>query len=259
MPYMLKPLMTMNYVWSTETAAVVARDHVATQNEPEDEESEVEEPEVEESETEESEAEESEPEVKEPKVAPWMLNRGIPDDSPLCDSLHSSATTTAFIRYEKSDSSYESHRTRKEERAPDRDLSRPDLQSAAFIRIMEDNIRPGHDYNGHINEAITRLYQEGCDPYVDWGHNLRLGKFKVFSVMNIFMPLKILDVKRYEESLCDMISEYWWIEKVQRHEMCSFVSHSADRKRILLKGKAFAPVLVDISGFLSSPLDEKGW
>ena len=66
------------------------------------------------------------------------------------------------------------------------------------------------------------------------------------------------DMMRGAKTLCDKISEYWWIEKVQRHEMCFFVSHSADGKRILLKGKAFAPVLVDISGFLSSPLDEGG-
>ena len=219
------------YVWSTETATVVAWDHVATQNEL--------------------------------KVAPWILNRGIPDDSPVCDFLHSSAITTAFIQYEKSDSSYESYGMRKEEWAPDRDLSRPDFQSAAFIRVADDDIRPGRDHDDHISEAITRLYQEGCNPYVDWSHDLYIGKYKVFSVMNTFMPLKILDVKRYDErykdTLCHTISEYWWIETVQRHEFCFFVSHSADGSRILLKGKAFAPVVVDISGFLSSPLDEEGW
>ena len=222
------------YAWSTETAAVVARDHVATE--------------------------------PRPNVAPWMLNRRIPDDSPIRDSLHPSPTTTALIRYEESDSSYESHGMRKEECAPDRDLSRPDLQSAAFIRITEDNIRSGDNHDDHINDTITRLYQEGCDPYVDWRHDLYIGKYNVFSVMNTFMPLKILDVKRHDDktkedadTLCDTISEYWWIEKVQRHEFCFFVSHSADRKRILLKGKAFAPVLVDISGFLSSPLDKSGW
>ena len=213
------------YVWSTETADVVARDHHRT-----------------------------EPKAGEPGAAPWILNRGIPDDSPICNSLHPSATTTALIQYEMSNSSYESHGVGKEERAPDRDLSRPDLQSAAFIRISDDNIRPDRAHLD-INDAITRLYQEGCNPFVDMGHNLHLGKYNVFSVMNTFMPLKILDV-RYD--LCDTISDYWWIEKVQRQEECFFVSHSADGKRILLKGKAFAPVLVDISGFLSSPLDE-GW
>ena len=149
---------------------------------------------------------------------------------------------------------------RKEERAPapNRDLSRPDLQSAAFIRIS-DNPRSGYNTYFHIDDAITQLYQEGCNPYVDWCHDLYMGKYKVFSIMNTFMPLKILDVKRYDRTLCDKISDYWWIEKVQRHELCFFVSHSADGKRILLKGKAFAPVLVDISGFLSSPLDMKGW
>ena len=217
------------YVWSTETAAVVARDHVAIV------------------------------EHQEEPVAPWMLNRGIPDDSPICDSLHPSMTTTAFIRYKRS---YGSHRMRKKERAPapNRDLSRPDLQSAAFIRITEHNLRLEHDRNSYIKDAIARLYQEGCDPYVDWRHHLRLGKFKVFSVMNTFMPLNILDVKRndgeYKGTLCDAISEYWWIEKAQRHELFFFVPHSADGKRILLKGKAFAPVLVDISGFLSYPLHD---
>ena len=111
----------------------------------------------------------------------------------------------------------------------------------------------------YINDEIIRLYQEGCNLYVDRHHNLRLGKYKVFSVMNTFMPLKIHDVKRhderYETTLYDKISECWWFEKVQQHESCFFVSHSADGKRILLKGKAFAPVLVDISGFISSPLD----
>ena len=222
------------YVWSTETAAVVARDHR-------------------------KEAEAEELEAEEPWAAPWILNRGIPDDSSICDSLHRSPTT-ALIWYKKSDSSYVSHGVGKEERTPDRYLSRPDLQSAAFIRISDNNLRLGYD---PIDDAITRLYQEGCIPYVDQRHNLRLGKYKVFSVMNTFMPLTIPDVKEYDEkhetTLCDEISDYWWIEKVQRRELCFFVSHSADGKRILLKGKAFAPVLVDISGFLSSPLDEKGW
>ena len=222
------------YVWSTETAAVVARDHVATQKDPR---------------------------VVEEPASPWVLNRGIPDDSPICDSLHPSATTTtttAFIRYKKSDSPRESHGVKKEEWAPDRDSSRLDLQSTAFIKIMEDE-EVGYPPSKYINDAITRLYQEGCKPYVDRHHNLRLGKYQVFSVMNTFMPLTILDVKGYDErhqtTLYDKISEYWWIEKVQQQESCFFVSHSADGKRILLKGKAFAPVLVDISGFLSSPLD----
>jgi hypothetical protein len=247
------------YVWSTETAAVVARDHVTNHNEPEDEEPEVEESEVQ-SETEGSEAEESE--VKGPNIVPWVLNQGIPDDSRICDSLHPSATTTALIRYEKSDSSYESHGMRKEKRAPDRDLSRPDLQSAAFIRITDNDIRLGYD-EIRIDDAFTQLYQDGRNPYVDSSHDCYIGKYKVFSVMNTFMPLNILDVKmyddRFKDDLSDAISEYWWIENVQRHESCSFVSHSADGRRILLKGKAFAPVLVDISGFLSSPLDKNGW
>ena len=210
------------YVWCTETATIVARDHVATVEH-----------------------------RNKPKVAPWMLNRGIPDDSPVCDTLHSSATTTAFIRYEKSDSS---HGMRKEEWAPNRDSPRLDLQSAAFIRVTDDNIL-GREHDNLINDAITRLYQEGCNPYVDWCHDLRLGKYKVFSVMNTFMPLNLLDVKRHGA----ISDKYWWIETVQRQELCFFVSHSADGKRILLRGKAFAPVLVDISGFLSSPLDEMGW
>ena len=243
------------YVWSTETAAVVAWDYVATQYEPEVEESETEEPEAEESETEESETEESE--VEEPKVAPWILNRGIPDGSPICDSLHPSATTTALIRYENSHSPYESHGMRKKEWAPDRDLLTPDLQNAAFIRITEDNTRSALQLRDYcVIDAITRLYQEGCIPYVDCSNDLHLGKFEVFSVMNTVMPLQIVGVKRYhdktnEDTLCDKISEYWWSEKVQQH--------SADGKRILLKGKAFAPVLVDISGFLLSPLDGEGW
>ena len=221
------------YVWSTETAAVVARDHVATQKDPR---------------------------VVEEPASPWVLNRGIPDDSPICDSLHPSATTTttAFIRYKKSDSPRESHGAKKEEWAPDRDSSRLDLQSTAFIKIMEDE-EDDYARSKYINDEIIRLYQEGCNPYVDRHHNLRLGKYKVFSVMNTFMPLKIHDVKRhderYENTLYDKISECWWFEKVQQHESCFFVSHSADGKRILLKGKAFAPVLVDISGFISSPLD----
>ena len=212
------------YVWSTETAAIVTRDRVVTH--------------------------------EEPRVAPWILNRGIPDDSPICRFLHPS--TTAFIWYKKSHSLYESHGTKKEEWAPNTDSSRLDLQSAAFIRITKEKYRLEDD----LIDAITWLYQEGCNPYVNWHHYLRVGGYKVFSVMNTFMPLKILDVKRYDEkyenALCDKISDYWWIEKVQQHELCFFVSQSADGRRILLKGKAFAPVLVDISGFLSSPLDKEG-
>ena len=63
-------------------------------------------------------------------------------------------------------------------------------------------------------------------------------------------PEKALD-------LLDEVPEYW-IEKDYKgpKEFCNFLSCSDDGRRLLLKGKAFAPVLVDISGFLSSPLDD---
>ena len=59
-------------------------------------------------------------------------------------------------------------------------------------------------------------------------------------------------------TLLGKVPEYWWIEKdyMGLGEYCHFVSCSDDGRRILLKGKAFAPVLVDISGFLSSPLED---
>ena len=49
-----------------------------------------------------------------------------------------------------------------------------------------------------------------------------------------------------------------WIEKDHKgpEDDCNFVSCSDDGTRFLLKGKAFAPVLVDISGYILSPLDD---
>ena len=203
------------YVWSTETFSIVAHDVPPI-------------------------------EPEEPgRFTTWILNRGIPNDSPICDSLHPSKTTTALVQYSRS---YDSFQMEKEESTCRVDSPSLDLQSAAFIRIT------GHGLGG----AIKRLYQEGCNPYVDEDHDLRLGKHLVFSVMTTFMPLKISDIENFDrpgEGLRDEISKFWWIETVQENEMCSFVSHSADGKRVLLKGKAFAPVLVDISGFLLSPLD----
>jgi len=211
------------YVWSTETFSIVTRDY-APSIEPEEE-------------------------TDLPSTT-WILNRGIPNDSPICDFLRPSKTTTALIQYKEKDPFYDSFEMGKEGSTCDVDLPSLDLQSAAFIRRTLEQ--------GWSRDEITRFYQEGCNPYVDRGHELRLGKHVIFSVMTTFMPLKLCDIERFdrdhEEGLCDDISKFWWIETVQQYETCSFVSHSADGKRVLLKGKAFAPVLVDISGFLSSPL-----
>ena len=177
----------------------------------------------------------------------WILNRGIPNDSPICDFLHPSKTTTALIRYKRKNHPHNPFEMEKEESTCHVDSPSLDLQSAAFIRIPHEQ-GAAHKRGAHI----ALLYQEGCNPYVDQDHELRLGKHVVFSVMTTFMPLKIRDIERF--GLCDEISKLWWVETVQENETCSFVSHSADGKRVLLKGKAFAPVLVDISGFLLSPL-----
>ena len=77
--------------------------------------------------------------------------------------------------------------------------------------------------------------------------------------MNMFIPLNVgREAQSKNDALLDKVSKYWWIEKdygmpaVYYH----FVSCSDDGRRFLLKGKAFAPVLVDISGLHSPPLDD---
>ena len=79
----------------------------------------------------------------------------------------------------------------------------------------------------------------------------------MFYIMNMFIPLNInRRVQSIYKTLLGKVPEYWWIEKdyVGLWGYCNFVSCSDDGRRFLLKGKAFSPVLVDISGFLSSPL-----
>ena len=79
----------------------------------------------------------------------------------------------------------------------------------------------------------------------------------MFYIMNMFIPLNVRrEAQSSYKALCGKVPEYWWIEKdyMGLGEYCHFVSCSDDGRRILLKGKAFSPVLVDISGFLSSPL-----
>jgi hypothetical protein len=126
------------YVWSTETFSVVAHDHVPP----------------------------IEPEEGAEPSTTWILNHEIPNDSPICDSLHPSKTTTALIQYSR-------FSNEKEESTCHVDSPSLDLQSAAFIGIT------GHGFG----DAIMRLYQEGCNPYVDEAHSLRLGKHVIFSVM----------------------------------------------------------------------------
>ena len=102
--------------------------------------------------------------------------------------------------------------------------------------------------------VIAKLYEEGRKLYADVLWELRHGKYQIFNVMNLFVPL---DVSR-EAQYLDKVPEYWWIEKdyVGPRDYCNFVSCSDDGRRILLKGKAFAPVLVDVTQYLSSPLDD---
>ena len=182
----------------------------------------------------------------------WILNPGFPNNSSVHDFLHHS-TITACIECdgEHLSESLQSPRTGKEE--PTDCVDSPlgvDLESAVFIRInnLDD---PGM--------VIARLYEEGRKPYVNAWWELCHGKYGIFYVMNLFIPL---DVRREGQSrngtLLDKIPEYWWIEKDYRmpEDYCHFVSCSDDGRRILLKGKAFAPVLVDISGYISSPLDD---
>ena len=185
--------------------------------------------------------------------AVWVLNPAYPNDSSIHDFLRPS-TITACLECDDDHPSFQSPWTGKEESTNrvDSPTLGEDLESAVFIGI---------NLNTHVNPhvVISRLYEVGRKPYVSPWWELRYGKYWIFYIMNMFIPL---DVSRKAQSrngtLLDTVSEYWWIEQDYRmpEEYCHFVSCSDDGRRFLLKGKAFAPVLVDISGFLSSPLDE---
>ena len=204
------------YIWSTETAGIVAREMTSSD-------------------------------------AAWVLNPAFPNNSSVHDFLRPS-TTTACIECDGNHPSFQSPRTGKEEPTDRVDSPTPgaDLESAVFIGI---------NLNTHADPdvVIPRLYKEGRKPYVSPWWELCHGKYRIFCIMNMFMPL---DVGRAAQSgdgtISDKVAEYWWIEKEYRmpEDYCHFVSCSDDGRRFLLKGKAFAPVLVDISGFLSSPLDD---
>ena len=181
----------------------------------------------------------------------WILNPAFPNNSSVHDFLCPSAIA-ACIECDDEHPSLQLPRTGEEE--PTDRVDSPlgaDLESAVFIRIN----------NPHLPDmVIARLYEEGKKPYIDAGWELHHGKYPIFDIINIFIPL---DVSRRAQSsyktLRGKVPEYWWIEKdYLRHRNYShFVSCSDDGRRILLKGKAFAPVLVDISGYLSSPLDDE--
>ena len=185
----------------------------------------------------------------------WILNPTFPINSSVHDFLYLS--TTACIQYDGSHPSFESPRTGKEEPTDrvDSPTLRSDLESAVFIKINPD-------FNFNIvdpDKAIARLYKEAGKPYVNRQWELHHGKYQIFYIMNMFMPL---DVGREAQlrygTLLDEVQEYWWVEKdyMGRREYYHFVSCSDNGRRFLLKGKAFAPVLVDISGYLLSPLDD---
>ena len=180
----------------------------------------------------------------------WVLNPGFPKNSSVHDFLRPSAIA-ACIECDGKHPFFESPRTGKEE--PTDRVDSPalgaDLESAVFIRI--NNTRYQH-------MVMAKLYEEGKKPCVGPWWDLRHGKHGIFYIMNIFIPLNVgREAQSSYKTPRGKVPEYWWIEKDYQGPAVyyHFVSCSDDGRRFLLKGKAFAPVLVDISGFLASPLD----
>ena len=180
----------------------------------------------------------------------WVLNPTFPNNSSDHDFLRPS-TIAACIECDGRHPFFQSPRTGKEE--PTDRVDSPlgaDIENAVFIGINN----PDNPYG-----VIARLYEEGRKPYVNVLWELRHGKYQIFDVMNMFIPLNVgREAQSRNGTLLGKVPEYWWIEKdyMGPGGYRNFVSCSDDGRRILLKGKAFAPVLVDISGFLSSPLEE---
>ena len=184
----------------------------------------------------------------------WVLNPTFPNNSSDHDFLRPSAIA-ACIECDGKHPFFESPRTGKEE--PTNRVDSPtlgaDIESAVFIRINNPGISP------EVVEVIARLYEEGRKPHVDFLWELHHGKYPIFNVMNMFIPLNVgREAQSENDTLLGKVQEYWWIEKdyMRPRNYSHFVSCSDDGRRFLLKGKAYAPVLVDISGFLSSPLDD---
>ena len=186
----------------------------------------------------------------------WVLNPGFPKNSSVHDFLHPSSTAACI----ECDDAFQLLRTERGE--PTVHVDSPtlgaDIESTVFIRINNPNS------NTYVDPyvLIARLYEEGRKPYVDALWELRHGKYQIFHIMNMFIPLNVgREAQSRTDTLFDKVSKYWWIEKDYRMPADYYhsVSCSDDGRRFLLKGKAFAPVLVDISGYLSSPLDDDSY